>query len=310
MSSDPIIRLRNVSKRFGKTQALDQVSIEVPPGVVFALLGENGAGKTTMIRILLGLETPDAGTAEVLGLNSKADSLEIRRRIGYVAERPTLYDWMTVDQIGWFAAGFYAPGYLENYRSYIRQYELDPNQKLKNMSKGMKAKVGLSLAMSHNPSLLILDEPTSGLDTLVRREFLESMVDLTANGRSVFLSSHQIIEVERVADIVAIVRGGKILLIESLDELKKTSVEVTATLQPGNLPFEIAGPVVHREVSGRQARILIRGHADDVRETMLQHPAVQSVDVATPSLEDIFIAYMKSESVPSFVSDASGVKVS
>ena len=309
MSAESVIRLQGVSKSFGQKRALDQASLDVPPGVVFALLGENGAGKTTMIRILLGLERPDEGTAEVLGLNSRRDSLEIRRRIGYVAERPTLYDWMSVDQIGWFAAGFYPEGFLENYRSMVRQYGLEPQTKLKNMSKGMKAKVGLALAMAHNPAVLILDEPTSGLDTLVRREFLESMVDLTADGRSVFLSSHQINEVERVADIVAIVRSGRILLTESLDTLKKTSVEVTATLQ-SDIPFEIAGAVVYSEASGRQARILMRGDADAIGESVGQHPAVQSVEISKPSLEEIFVAYMKSSSVPQNINAESGVKVS
>ena len=309
MSAESVIRLQGVSKSFGQKRALDQVSLDVPPGVVFALLGENGAGKTTMIRILLGLERPDEGTAEVLGLNSRRDSLEIRRRIGYVAERPTLYDWMTVDQIGWFAAGFYPEGFLENYRSMVRQYGLEPQTKLKNMSKGMKAKIGLALAMAHNPAVLILDEPTSGLDTLVRREFLESMVDLTADGRSVFLSSHQINEVERVADIIAIIRNGRILLTESLDTLKKTSVEVTATLQ-SDIPFEIAGAVVHSEASGRQTRILMRGDAEAIGESVGQHPAVQSIEIAKPSLEEIFVAYMKSSSVPQNITAESGVKVS
>jgi ABC-2 type transport system ATP-binding protein len=179
------------------------------------------------------------------------------------------------------------------------------------MSKGMKAKVGLSLSMAHEPSVLILDEPTSGLDTLVRREFLESMVDLTADGRSVLLSSHQINEVERVADIIAIVRDGHILLTESLDQLKKTCVEITATLQPGDVPFEVAGSVVQLETAGRQARIMMRGDADQLCESVKQHPSVLSVEATTPSLEDIFVAYMKSNAeIPAINHDASGVKVS
>lgn len=311
MSSQSVIRLNDVTKRFGKTLALDRVSIDVPPGVVFAVLGENGAGKTTMIRVLLGLERPEAGTAEVLGLDSHQDSLQIRRRIGYVAERPTLYDWMTVDEIGWFASGFYTESYLHNYRAMVLRYGLEPKKKLKNMSKGMKAKVALSLSMAHNPAVLILDEPTSGLDTLVRREFLESMVDLTADGRSVFLSSHQINEVERVADIIAIVRDGRILLTESLDQLKKTCVEITATLRPNDIPFEIAGPVVHIETSGRQVRIMMRGEANHLCESLGEHPSVLSVESTSPSLEDIFVAYMKSNSeVPTINDDASRVKVS
>ena len=225
-----IIRLKNVSKHYGRQTALDKVSLEVPPGVVFALLGENGAGKTTAIRILLGLTEPDDGTAEVLGMDSRTQGLEIRRSVGYVPERPTLYDWMTVAEVGWFAAGFYGDDYESRYREFAQGFELPLDRKIKALSKGMRAKVALSLAMAREPQLLVLDEPTSGLDTLVRREFLESMVDLTASGQSVLLSSHQIGEVERLSDIVAIVRDGRLLLVEPLDRLKAEMWQLTFTL--------------------------------------------------------------------------------
>ena len=127
---------------------------------------------------------------------------------------------MTVEEIGWFTAGFYGPGFLPEYAKLVAQFGLPPRKKLKTLSKGTHAKVVLSLALAHQPELLILDEPTSGLDAMVRREFLESMVDRAAGGQTVFLSSHQIAEVERVADIVAILRKGKLLLVEPLDELK------------------------------------------------------------------------------------------
>ncbi|MGH7135963.1 MAG: ABC transporter ATP-binding protein, partial [Pirellulales bacterium] len=184
---EPVIQLKNVTKRFGSQTALADVSLDVPPGVVFALLGENGAGKTTAIKLLLGLEEPTAGQVRVLGIDSRRDGLEVRRRVGYVPERPTLYEWMTVAEIGWFTAGFYDAAYLPRYESLVEQYGLPPERKIKNLSKGMRAKVALSLALANEPAVLVLDEPTSGLDTLVRREFLESMVDLAAGGRTVLL---------------------------------------------------------------------------------------------------------------------------
>ena len=204
----PVICLEHVVKQYGRHRALDGVSLTVPRGSVFALLGENGAGKSTMIRILLGLLEPDSGRSQVGGLDSYFYSQEIRRRVGYVAERPAMYDWMTVEEIGWFTAGFYDDRFLTNYRRLIGRFNVPPKNKLKALSKGMRAKVALALAMGHDPEVLILDEPTSGLDTLVRREFLESMVDLAAAGKTVFLSSHQIPEVERVADNVAILKAG------------------------------------------------------------------------------------------------------
>lgn len=247
---NPVVQLNNVTKRFGAETALDGVSLEVPPGVVFALLGENGAGKTTAIRILLGLLEADAGRAQVLGLDSQRQGLEIRRRVGYVAERPTLYDWMTVAEIGWFAAGFYPDGFYTRYRELAAGFSLPERKRLKTLSKGMRAIVVLALAMAHDPDLLVLDEPTSGLDALVRREFLESMVDRAATGKTVFLSSHQIVEVERVADVVAILRKGQLVLVEPLDKLKQEIRELTITLNNGQPePPAVAGQLLSRDQS-------------------------------------------------------------
>jgi ABC-2 type transport system ATP-binding protein len=295
---EPVIQLKNVVKRFGRQAALADVSLEVPPGVVFALLGENGAGKTTAIKLLLGLEEPTAGTARVLGLDSRRDGLEIRRRVGYVPERPTLYEWMTVAEIGWFTAGFYDSAYLPRYESLVAQYQLPPERKIKALSKGMRSKVALSLALAGEPALLVLDEPTSGLDTLVRREFLESMVDLAAEGRTVLLSSHQIAEVERVADYVAILSQGKLLLVERLDTLKEQVRELTVTLADGAVaPPTVCGELLRRRHRARQWQLLVRYLAGEHVEALRTHAAVASVVARAPSLEEIFVAYLQSPPV-------------
>jgi len=291
---ETILQLQNVSKRFGATMALDNVSFAVPPGVVFALLGDNGAGKTTAIRILLGLAEATSGQAQVLGLDSAKQGLEIRRRVGYVAERPTLYEWMTVDEIGWFAAGFYADGYLTNYRRLAVDFNLPVGQKIKTLSKGMRAKVVLSLALALDPDLLVLDEPTSGLDAMVRREFLESMVDRAAAGKTVFLSSHQIVEVEKVADYVAILRQGELLAVERL-ELKKQICELTITRASEEPLPPIPGKILSRRQKARQEKIMLRDISEEDLTMLRNHPAIQSVEVHTPSLEEIFVAYMQRE---------------
>ena len=290
----PIIRLEDLTKRFGEEVALDGVSLEVPPGVVFALLGENGAGKTTAIRIMLGLAEPNSGRAEVLGLRSEKQGLQIRQRVGYVPERPTLYEWMTVEEIGWFTAGFYGPGFLPEYARLVTQFGLPPRKKLKALSKGMYAKVVLSLALAHQPELLILDEPTSGLDALVRREFLESMVDRAAQGQTVFLSSHQIGEVERVADTVAILRKGKLLLVEPLDRLKSRVWKITVTMKdgPATLP-KFGGVILSQRWKARQWQAIVRDVADDQLAALRQQEAVDGVVVHPTSLEEIFVAYMQ-----------------
>ncbi|NUQ60842.1 MAG: ABC transporter ATP-binding protein [Pirellulales bacterium] len=289
-----VIRMDRVCKRFRRQIALDQVSLDVPPGVIFALLGENGAGKTTAIRILLGLAEADSGDSQVLGLSSRRQAIEIRRRVGYVPERPTLYDWMTVAEIGWFAAGFYPDGYLQRYLQIVRQFDLPERRKVRALSKGMRAKVSLSLAMAHEPDLLVLDEPTSGLDTLVRREFLESMIERAASGQTVLLSSHQIGEVERVADVVAILREGQLLLVERLDALKSQVREVTLTLVNGALPsLDIPGEVLAQRRRPRQWQLLVRGLAEQELSAFQSDPAVHSVEARSPSLEEIFVAYME-----------------
>ena len=290
-----VISLKNVTKRYGQQLALDRATLEVPPGVVFALLGENGAGKTTAIRLMLGLAGADAGRVEVLGLDSGRQSLEIRRRVGYVSERPTLYDWMTPAEIGWFTSGFRGPGFEHRFQQLIEQFQVPPQRRLKQLSKGMRAKVALSLAMAHEPPLLILDEPTSGLDTLVRREFLESMVDIAAEGRTVLLSSHQIGEVERVADIVAIVRGGRILLVESLDELKRASQELTVTVAENHFePPAMSGEVLRARRRARQWQVLVRHPHEEELDKLRDHETTVAVEVRSPSLEEIFVAYMQS----------------
>jgi ABC-2 type transport system ATP-binding protein len=288
-----VLRLNEITKRYRNQLALERVSLEVPPGVVVALLGENGAGKTTAIKILLGLVGADSGQSEVLKLDSRTQGDEIRRLVGYVPERPSLYEWMTVAEIGWFAAGFYRTGYLAKYRDLVQQFELPADRKIKELSKGMRAKVALAVGMAHEPELLILDEPTSGLDPLVRREFLESMVDVAAAGRTVLLSSHQIGEVERVADIVAILKQGKLLAVERLDDLKSQTRELTLTLNNGALYLsDVPGQVISRREHDRQWRLLVRNLDENRLESFRSLAQVRDVEVRSLSLEEIFVGYM------------------
>ncbi len=288
------IRLDRVTKRFGSHTALDEVSLTVPRGVVFALLGENGAGKTTSIKLALGLDVPTAGTLEVLGLDSRTDGAEVRRQVGYVPERPALYEWMTAAEIGWFTAGFYPGGFEHQYLNLLKQFAVPAERKIQKMSKGMRAKVALSLALAHEPELLILDEPTSGLDTLVRREFLESMVDIAAAGRTVLLSSHLISEVERVADVVAIMHEGRLLVVESLDALKCQTKELTITLAAGSpQPPQLAGQILCTRRRQRQWQVLARNLEEAEIDKLRDNESVVAVEVRTPGLEEIFVAYMQ-----------------
>jgi ABC-2 type transport system ATP-binding protein len=297
------IRIEKLTKRYGSQVAVDQLSLEVPEGSVFGLLGENGAGKTTTLQVLLGLLTADGGKATVLGLDSFRMGLEIRRRVGYLPEQPALYEWMTVGEIGWFAAGFHpdartgAAAYQTRYVELTEGFALPARRKIKALSKGMKAKVSLALALASDPALLVLDEPTSGLDAMVRREFLESLVDLAGAGRTVLLSSHQIAEVERVASHIAMLHQGKLILAEPLDELKARTFLLALTFASRDHPLAPAANLPAELIDGadapRQAHWLVRARDRAAAESVRSLPGVESVRIETPSLEEIYIGYMR-----------------
>ncbi|MDO5566981.1 MAG: ABC transporter ATP-binding protein [Planctomycetia bacterium] len=291
------IDLQHVTKTYGSDKtAISDVSYQVKPGTVFALLGENGAGKTTTIRILLGLTRADSGSASVLGLSPVKDDVAIRRRTGYVPEQPDLYEWMTVEEMGRFAAAFYAKGYWPEYCRLVDSFALPMKSKISNLSKGMKAEVSLSLALAHDPELLILDEPTSGLDAMIRRRFMASRVDRASVGQTVFLSSHQITEVERVADTIAIMRKSNVILVEPLEQLKATSLLLTLTYDEAQQPVltnqVLFGEIIECQVEGRTARLLGRYPVENLIEIASAIPGVIHVETKSPGLEDIFLAYM------------------
>jgi ABC-2 type transport system ATP-binding protein len=263
--------------------------------VVFALLGENGAGKTTLIRILTGFLKPDTGDASVLGHPCSGSGQEIRRQIGYVSDAPALYEWMTTEEIGWFTSAFYRVGFTDRYFELLAALDVPSGVKLKHLSKGQRAKVALALATAHDPQLLILDEPTSGLDPMVRRQFLESMVDRAALGRTVLLSSHQISEVERVADWVAILHQGALKLVQPLDELKRSTSIVTATLDNPSATLPLPpGDVLMEAQYGKQVRWIVQNLSDDWRAHFTEQSGAIELTVQKPSLEEIFVAVCES----------------
>ncbi len=298
MSPKPesVIAIDRLSVSFPGCDALREVDLQVPRGTVFALLGENGAGKTTLIRALTGFLRPSSGTCRVLGLDPDVDALRIRQRIGYVADAPALYDWMRVGEIGWFTAAFYKDDFLDRYREMIAHYEVPEDRKIRNLSKGQRAKVALALALAHDPDLLILDEPTSGLDPLVRREFLESMLDRVATGRTVLLSSHQIAEVERVADTVAILHQGRFRVVDSLANLRETVSEVTVSLDDPLVQLPLLPPpveVMSDQLEGRQRRLIVRGASEEHLQLWRARPGVIGVRTRSATLDELFAACIR-----------------
>jgi len=220
--SEPVIDVSGLTRRFGDNTALDSVSVAMPRGAVYGLVGANGAGKTTLIKHILGLLRAQSGSVRVFGLDPVADPVAVLSRIGYLSEENDLPGWMRVDELIRYSRAFY-PAWDDVYAEGLRQsFALDPDAKIKTLSKGQKARAGLLIALAHRPELLVLDEPSSGLDPIVRRDILGAVIRTIADeGRTVLFSSHLLGEVEQVADHVTMINRGKILLSAALETIRE-----------------------------------------------------------------------------------------
>lgn len=213
------LEVKNLSKSFGDF-ALDGVSFSLPQGYIMGFIGPNGAGKSTTIRILLGLLKRDGGDVKILGQDPMLQNEEIKQRIGVVFDENYLYETLTLLDMKRVVAPFYKRWDEARFREYIDRFSLPLHKKIKDLSKGMKMKFALSLALSHHADLLILDEPTSGLDPVVRSEFLEILQELMEDeGKSVFFSTHITSDLERIADYITLIDGGKIRFSMTKDEM-------------------------------------------------------------------------------------------
>ncbi len=290
---NPAIVIERFTKAFGSHVAVRDLSLEVPSGCVFALAGPNGAGKSTTIRALLDLVRPTRGRLEILGLDSVRDSLAVRRRAGYLPERPVGFPWMTVREALSFHAAFYAGWDSALAESLRERLDLPPDRRLRDLSRGMQAKAGLVMALAQRPELLLLDDPTMGLDPVVRQEFLEAVIEnVQAEGGTVFFSSHLLHEVERVADEVAILKGGRLAARGSLDHLKSTTRLLRAVYPaapPSGVPLS---GVLRTERGAHHLSITMTGYHEGVPDA-LRAAGAESVEVRNLSLEEIFVATVK-----------------
>ena len=285
----PAIVIEGFTKRFGSREAVSDLSIEVPRGSVFGFLGQNGAGKSTTIKTLLNLYQPTRGRLSVLGLDSVRQSVELRRRVGYLPEEPACYRWMTVEEAVRFNAAFYPTWDAGLAEVLLRKLELPRGRRLRELSRGMQAKVGLVLALAPRPEVLVLDDPTSGLDAVVRREFLEAMIgSVQAEGGTVFFSTHLLHEMERVADEVAILHRGRLLMRDSLERLKSATKKLRV-VYPERVPERIELPGLLRVVRDtHQALVSVEGYHAGIDDE-LRRSGAESVEVLDLSLEEIFV---------------------
>lgn len=289
VTSDTAIETINLTKRYSGKTVLDNVCLNVPKGSVFAFLGTNGAGKTTTIHILLDIIGRTSGQARVLGLDCARKSLEIKRRVGFVAEGQSMYDWMSVDEIIRFCRRFYSSWDDDIASDLKARYELSGESKVGELSRGTRGKLSLLLAMAYKPELLILDEPTSGLDVLVRHDFLKGVIELIQEeGRTVFFSTHQVSEVEKVADWVGIIDQGKLIWCSPMDDLKASVKNVVLSFDsPRPIPTDIPN-LIRVEHVGRQSSLIIKCITEDTMSA-IHKLRPTSIVVEDMGLERIFI---------------------
>ena len=293
--SDAVIRFDRLTRWYGERPALLDLTLEVPRGSVFALLGRNGAGKTTALRCLLGLQRPTRGRAEVLGMDAADLPPEARARIGFVAEGQTLVAWMKAGMLGEFQRDT-VPGFDEAvYRSHLERLGIDPSQRVKHLSRGQRAQVALALALAPSPELVILDDPAMGLDPVVRREFLEVMIELVQQeGRTVLFTSHVLADVERVADHVAILHQGVLRVSGPVDDVKERIVRVHAHFDGDapTAPADLSG-VLKQSARGRALSLTVCD-GPDAASAWARENGATGVDVERLTLEDLFIDYTTS----------------
>ena len=308
--SDVIVAER-LTKYYGVRPAVDSLDLRIAEGTVYGLLGRNGAGKSTTLKMLLGMATPNYGRSTILGEDSLRLRPETRARIAYLAEGHPLYRWMTVGQAVRFTRAFY-----ERYRwnqplldQILEHFELSPKRKIRRLSRGQQAQVALALAVATDPEVLVLDDPTLGLDTVVRRDFLESLIQIIQRrGRTILFSSHILGDVERVADRIGILVNGVLRGDCPTDHFKESVRKVLVELPGGggDIGAELAKcpGLVHHRMVGRRCELVVVGFGD-VHRSLLESLGAGEIEVLDFNLEDAFIEYTRGprRSLPLFAEE-------
>lgn len=293
-----MIALHDVRKRYGSLTVLENLRLSVREGEVFGFLGRNGAGKSTAIRIIMGITRADAGFVEVFGKPLEEDVIAARRRIGYVAQEQNLYPWMTPRVLGRFVRGFYPRWDAARWQQLNADFGLPPKRRIGTFSGGMKARLALSVALSSRPDLLVLDEPTAGMDPVARREFIDLVREHTArDGATTFFSTHLVDEIEAVADRIGIIEGGQTLYEGRLAPLRESMARYSVALdeaEPGERPGGMPGIFASArarvlEDSERRGRRFVTLQFDDTAPDDAE-PLSPGWRREAMTLEDMFIA--------------------
>ena len=293
-STQPAIEMVGLTKWFGDKAAVRDLSLVVPTGSTFGFIGPNGAGKTTTIKMLMGMLRTSAGRARLLGVEVEGRCEAIKQRIGYVPELHFIYRWMRVNEAIGFCRSLYETWNDRLCTDLLQLFELDANQKVKHLSKGMVAKLALLLAVAHEPELLILDEPTGGLDAVAREEFLDGVLrTICERHRTVLFSSHTLSDVQRLADTVGIIYEGRLLVHCPTDELLTGTKRIRVVLSDGSSPGEPPEGTIWQRLRGREWLLTVRGFSPATLDYVRDKYPTEHIEVIDLGLEDVFKDYVK-----------------
>jgi ABC-2 type transport system ATP-binding protein len=300
MSHDqPAIELTNLVRRYGRTEAVNGLSLRVQPGRCYGFFGRNGAGKTTTIKCLLNLLRPTGGSVKVFGLDPVRDEVAVKSRIAYVPDQLGFYPWMTVRDTLDYAASFRSQWNRETEASLLDRFRLPASQKTSHLSKGQRTQLALITAICPEPDLLILDEPTSGLDPIVRREFIQTVIGAYQEGapgqRTVFVSTHLISEFEGLIDEFTIIDQGREVLTLNADVARERYQKIYARFATPPVELDLTGARVLRR-NGREVEVLVDGNAADVAARLTAR-SPERLDTESLSLEEIFVTTLHSAGV-------------
>jgi ABC-2 type transport system ATP-binding protein len=290
------VQVEGLTRKFGRTLALDQVDLAVPEGAIYALVGANGAGKTTMIKLMMNILRPSSGCAQVLNIDSRHLAGKHFNRIGYVSENQELPEWMTVGAMLDYLRPFYPQWDRTLEGQLVRQFDLPLKRKLKHLSRGMKMKAAFASSLAYRPAMIVLDEPFSGLDPLVRDELIEGLLD-RAPETTIFLSSHDLAEIESFSSHVGYLENGRLIFSDEMSVLSDRFREVIVTLNDkASLPPGTPSTWLQPEVADSVIRFV---HSDcqgetTVRELAERFPGARDISMAPMSLRAIFLAVAKS----------------
>lgn len=286
-----------LTKFYGKSRGIEDLDLEVKEGEVFGFLGPNGAGKSTTIRLLLGFLRPSSGSATVLGMDTQTQSVELHRRIGYLAGDFVTYESLTGNQVINLIASLRGGVDRAYVSELIERYEFDPTRPIRALSKGNRQKIGLIQAVMNRPDVLILDEPTAGLDPLVQREFNDYIAEVKAEGRTVFVSSHILPEVEAICDRVGVIRDGRLVTVEEVASLTQKSVRKVqlqfASDVPAGLFHDIPGVVESSNGNGL-IELTVAGSITEIVKVAAANSLV-NLWIHEPNLEEVFMRFYEEE---------------